>query len=131
MKDSSSQLLIDNCDEFIFYEDLTATEAAAAPSMGSLPKKKASVFALLASTVRALIRENKDVLYSSMVKDTMKRKQPSFNESYYDYSTFSDLLEDARDNGIVEITRNQKAGGTYVVTGLGPASKKKSRPRKR
>ena len=103
--------------------------------MASLPASKASVFGLLASTVRALIRENKEILYSSMVKDTMKRKQPSFNESSYDYSTFSDLLEDARDNGIVELARNQKAGGTYVVTGLGPASAsapvRKSRPRKR
>ena len=136
MRDSSSKLLIDNCDEFIFYEDLTAP-AAAEPSMASLPAKKASVFGLLSSTVRALIRENKEILYSSMVKDTMKRKQPSFNESSYDYSTFSDLLEDARDNGIVELARNQKAGGTYVVTGLGPASAsasasvRKSRPRKR
>jgi uncharacterized protein (TIGR00288 family) len=128
MRDSSSQLLIDNCDEFIFYEDLAQ---AAAPSMGSLPTKKASVFGLLASTVRALIRENKDVLYSSMVKDTMKRKQPSFSESSYDYSSFSELLEDAREHGIVEITRNQKAGGTYVVTGLGPKAAKKSRSRKR
>jgi len=128
MRDSSSQLLIENCDEFIFYEDLAQ---AATPSMGSLPKNKASVFGLLASTVRALIRENKDVLYSSMVKDTMKRKQPSFSEGSYDYSTFSDLLEDAREHGIVEITRNQKAGGTYVITGLGPKAARKSRPRKR
>jgi uncharacterized protein (TIGR00288 family) len=128
MRDSSSQLLIDNCDEFIFYEELAQQ---ASPSMTSLPKKKASVFGLLASTVRALIRENKDILYSSMVKDTMKRKQPSFNESSYDYSTFSELLEDAREHGIIEITRNQKAGGTYVVNGLGPAAARKGRPRKR
>ena len=54
-----------------------------------------------------------------MIKQTMKRKQPSFNEGSYGYSTFRELLEDARDQGIVEIARNQKAGGTWLVTGLG------------
>jgi transposase InsO family protein len=69
-----------------------------------------------------LIRENKEVLYGSMVKDTLKRKHPSFTESSYGYSSFSELLEDARDQGIIEIARNQKAGGTWVVTGLGRAA---------
>ena len=72
--------------------------------------------------MQALIRENKEVLYGSMVKDTLKRKHPSFTESSYGYSSFSELLEDARDQGIVEIARNQKAGGTWVVTGLGRAA---------
>jgi uncharacterized protein (TIGR00288 family) len=127
VRDSSSELLIENCDEFIFYEDLVQQ---AAPTMASLPKKKAHVFGLLASTVRALIRENKDVIYSSMVKETMKRKQPSFSESSYGYSSFSDLLEDAQEHAVVEISREQKAGGTYVVTSLGPAVRK-GRSRKR
>ena len=69
--------------------------------------------------MQALIRENKEVLYGSMVKDTLKRKHPSFTESSYGYSSFSELLEDARDKGVIEIARNQKAGGTWVVTGLG------------
>ena len=72
--------------------------------------------------MQALIRENKEVLYGSMVKDTLKRKHPSFTESSYGYSSFSELLEDARDQGIIEIARNQKAGGTWVVTGLGRAA---------
>ena len=119
VRESSSALLIENCDEFIFYEDLSAETA---PSLDTLPKGKAQAFALLASTVQALIRENKDVLHGSMVKDTLKRKHPSFTESSYGYSSFSALLEDARDQGIVEIARNQKAGGTWLVTGLGPAA---------
>jgi hypothetical protein len=57
-----------------------------------------------------------------MVKDTLKRKHPSFTESSYGYSSFSELLEDARDQGVIEIARNQKAGGTWVVTGLGRAA---------
>ena len=117
VRESSSALLIENCDEFIFYEDLTAESA---PALGALPKGKAQAFGVLVSTVQALIRENKEVLYGSMVKDTLKRKHPSFTESSYGYSSFSELLEDARDQGILEIARNQKAGGTWVVTGLGP-----------
>jgi uncharacterized protein (TIGR00288 family) len=128
MRDSSSKLLTENCDEFIFYEDLAQQST---PDISSLPKNKASVFGLLSSTVRALIRENKDVLYSSMVKDTMKRKQPSFSEGSFGYSTFSELLEDARDHKIVEIARNQKAGGTWVVTGLVATTGRKSRGRKK
>jgi uncharacterized protein (TIGR00288 family) len=119
VRESSSALLIENCDEFIFYEDLTAENV---PALEALPKGKAQAFALLVSTVQALIRENKDVLHGSMVKDTLKRKHPSFTESSYGYSSFSALLEDARDQGIVEIARNQKAGGTWLVTGLGPAA---------
>jgi uncharacterized protein (TIGR00288 family) len=128
VRDSSSVLLIENCDEFIFYEDLAQQ---AAPSIASLPKNKVQVFGLLVSTVQALMRENKDVLYSSMVKDTMKRKQPSFNEGSYGYSTFSDLLEDAREHNIVEIARNQKAGGSYVVTRLVAPSGGKGRKRRK
>ncbi|HEY6000127.1 MAG TPA: NYN domain-containing protein [bacterium] len=119
VRESSSALLVENCDEFIFYEDLAAENI---PALDALPKGKAQAFALLASTVQALIRENKDVLHGSMVKDTLKRKHPSFTESSYGYSSFSALLEDARDQGIVEIARNQKAGGTWLVTGLGPAA---------
>ena len=116
VRESSSALLIENCDEFIFYEDLTAEST---PALDALPRGKAQAFAFLVSTVQALIRENKEVLYGSMVKDTLKRKHPSFTESSYGFSSFSELLEDARDQGIVEIARNQKAGGTWVVTGLG------------
>lgn len=119
VRESSSALLVENCDEFIFYEDLSAEMA---PALEALPKGKAQAFALLVSTVQALIRENKDVLHGSMVKDTLKRKHPSFTESAYGYSSFSALLEDARDQGILEIARNQKAGGTWLVTGLGPAA---------
>jgi len=119
VRESSSALLIENCDEFIFYEDLSAEST---PALGTPPTGKAQAFSVLVSTVQALIRENKEVLYGSMVKDTLKRKHPSFTESSYGYSSFSELLEDARDQGIIEIARNQKAGGTWVVTGLGRAA---------
>ena len=117
MRDSSSELLIRNCDEFIFYEDLGRDSA---PSLdAAVPVKKAEVFRLLVSTVQALLREGRENLHSSVVKDTLKRKAPSFTESTFGYRSFSDLLEDAQAQGIVELARNQKAGGTWLVTGLG------------
>jgi len=124
VRKSSSDLLIENCDEFIFYDDLSR-EPTSGPALETLPPAKAEVFMFLVSTVEALIRENKEVLYSSLIKDTMKRKQPSFTEQSYGYSTFGDLLEDAKNYGVVEITRDPKAGGTYIVTKLGAKSRTK------
>ncbi len=71
---------------------------------------------LLIDTVRALQREDA-VMYSSLLKDTMKRKQPSFNEASYGYRAFSNLLEDAENLGIVQLRIDQRSG-TYVVTGF-------------
>jgi hypothetical protein len=73
--------------------------------------------------VVALVRENKEVLWSSLVKETMKRKKPSFNESYHGYRTFSDLLEDAEKEGIVRLKTDPRSG-TYVITGFGKEQKK-------
>ena len=53
-----------------------------------------------------------------MIKDTMKRKKPSFNESYYGYRTFSELLEDAQREGLLELDKH-KSSGMYVVTRFG------------
>ena len=92
VKNSSSELLVANCDEFIFYEDLTR-EAKKGTLLKGLPEKKAEVFAQLIDAVQALQRENKEVLWGSMVKQTMIRKNPAFSESYYGYSTFSKLKE--------------------------------------
>jgi hypothetical protein len=59
--------------------------------------------------VLALQRENKEILWGSMVKETMKRKRPSFNETYYGFRTFSHLLEDAQRRGIVTLRRDQRS----------------------
>jgi len=135
VRESTSHLLRDNCDEFIYYEDLrpAATESA----LAKLPEKKKAIFQLLLDSVSALIRENKSVIYASMVKDTMKRKQPSFDESYYGYRMFTELLEDAEDQGLIMLYTDARSG-TYVVSGLGDLSaeielkpKKKKTARKR
>jgi len=123
MKESSSNLLINNCDEFIYYEDLERPVGTPPRIEQDLPEKKKEAFQLLVDSVVALVRENKEVLWSSLVKETMKRKKPSFNESYHGYRTFSDLLEDAEKEGIIRL-RSDSRSGTYVITGFGKEQRK-------
>src|SRR5660398_29623 len=119
MKDSTSDLLAENCDEFLFYEDLEKTADAAPAKIGDdIPKAKRQIFDLLFESVAALQRENKDPIFASMVKDTMQRKRPSFSESGYGYRSFSDFLEDAQKRGYLRLRPDRKAGGTYVVEGF-------------
>ncbi len=118
MKESASELLINNCDEFIYYEDLERSTGIAPTIKKHIPKKKKESFQLLIDSISALVRENKEILWSSMIKETMKRKKPSFNESYYGYRTFSELLEDAQKSGFVQL-RTDSRSGTYVVVGFG------------
>ncbi len=117
MKSSTSDLLIDNCDEFIYYEDLERPLASRPRSTRTSPRRsgRPSHAGLLHHGAQ---RENKDIIYSSMVKDTMNRKQPSFNESYHGYRTFTDLLEDAQKHGLITLKINARSG-TYMVTGFG------------
>jgi uncharacterized protein (TIGR00288 family) len=121
MKGSTSDLLRDNCDEFIYYEDLERQEQddqQIVTDLGGLPDRKREVFALLIDACSALRRENHEVLYASMIKETMRRKKPSFDESYYGYRSFTHLLEEADNIGLIDIERNPKSG-TYVVTRFG------------
>jgi uncharacterized protein (TIGR00288 family) len=114
VKNSTSNLLISNCDEFIFYEDLVR-ETRALPSIDNLPKKQQDVFRLMLDSIQALQRENYDVIWGSMVKQTMQRKQPYFNETYYGYKSFSELLEDAEKKGLISLKKDAKSGG-YIVS---------------
>ncbi len=118
MQESTSDLLRDNCDEFIYYEDLGQAPALTPALDTRLPEMKRKAFALLLESLLALRRENKEVLWSSMVKDTMKRKKPSFNEAYHGYRTFSELLEDAQKEGLLELDTDKRSR-TYVVTRFG------------
>ena len=123
MKNSSSNLLIGNCDEFIFYDDIyRQNQAQPAMSGGNMPLGKREMFDLLLQTVRSLLHESRDVLYSSLIKDTMKRKQPHFSERALGYATFGDVLEEARNLGLLKVERDARSGGTWVVHGLGPGT---------
>lgn len=118
MRESTSELLRDNCHEFIFYEDLNPDADESAAELQDANEREKEVFRLLLESLQALRRENRDTLWSSLVKETMKRKQPSFNEAAYGYKSFSRLLEDAARRGLVELIRDA-ADRTYIVTRFG------------
>jgi uncharacterized protein (TIGR00288 family) len=114
VKSSTSPLLIDSCDEFIFYDDLVRQPRTERKGrISRLPKKTREAFSLLLEAVEALQRENRQ-LHSSLVKETMKRKQPQFSEEYHGYRTFSRLLEDAQKHKLITLRKDVRSG-TYVV----------------
>jgi uncharacterized protein (TIGR00288 family) len=119
MQGSTSDLLRDNCDEFIYYEDLERPMPAEVSAIDKLPEPKRKVFQLLLDSLLALKRENKEVLWSSLIKETMKRKKPSFNEAYHGYRTFSELLQDAQQEGLLDIDYDQRSRSFVVTRFLG------------
>ena len=116
----------------------------ARPAAVDIAPEKKEVFDLLLESIGALISENKDPIFASMVKDTMQRKKPSFNESAYGYRSFSNLLIDAEKQGLHQAAPRQEGrldlrGGGLRRAGvgsrrsddLGPAGTRAARPRVR
>ncbi len=118
MVDSTSNLLRDNCDEFIYYEDLKSDGALPALASPKIEPNKRKAFQLLIDALSALRREKKDILWSSMIKDTMQRIRPSFNETYFGFRSFSELLQEAAQHGLLALDTDQRSG-TYVVSKFG------------
>jgi uncharacterized protein (TIGR00288 family) len=130
VKNSSSDLLINNCDEFIYYDDLVRADEqkrraakkrrdAAPADVGgdkSNGDKKQEAFDLMLGTLEALMaeRDADERIWGSMVKQALKRRNPGFNESYYGFRAFSDLLEEAEKKGLIKLEADEKSGG-YVV----------------
>ena len=123
VKNSSSDLLIANCDEFIYYDDLVRQDEqkrrAAKRRKEAAPAaedKKQEAFDQVIGTVDALIAERgaEEKIWGSMVKQALKRRNPGFNESYYGFRAFSDLLEEAEKKGLIRLEPDEKSGG-YVV----------------
>jgi len=161
VKNSTSDLLMNNCDEFIFYDDLVrATDAPARrkrparkktadkpaakeeakeekkPAAKTAGKKKVAspaeivreavkenggesdrqdeAIELVVDTAEALVDERGGQVWGSMVKQTLKRRNPGFNESYYGFRAFSDLLEAAQDRGLLDLEMDDRSGG-YVI----------------
>ncbi len=119
LRKSTSDLLSSNCDEFIFYDDLVARTQRQRPHMASLPTKKKDCFKLVLDAFEALQREDKEIIWASMVKQTIKRKQPSFNESTYGYANFSELLEDGARLDMFKIHKDQKRGSYFIISTSG------------
>ena len=130
VKNSSSDLLIANCDEFIFYDDLVREKAGNKPKRKPQSKPAApgeagpkdnedktdEALDLVIQTVEALIAERgaEEKIWGSMVKQALKRRKPGFNESYYGFSSFSKLLDEAESRKMLQLERDEKSGG-YIV----------------
>ena len=126
VKNSSSDLLIANCDEFIYYDDLVRQDEQkrraakkrreTAPAGEDKGDKKQEAFDLFLETLQALIAERGEGerIWGSMVKQALKRRKPGFNESYYGFKAFSDLLEEAEKRGLIKLEPDEKSGG-YLV----------------
>ena len=116
VKSSTSDLLIANCDEFIYYDDLMR-EAQQIPSHHKRgkkkPDKKQEASDRLLEIVRALELDY-DPLWGSLVKQTIKRVYPGFNEGYYGYRTFSDLLKDAESQGLLTLEYDESRGNYKI-----------------
>ena len=135
VKNSSSDLLIANCDEFIFYDDLVREKPArkhtppkkVAPRAGGAPpapngtkrtgndERTQEALDLILETIEALANERgaDDKIWGSMVKQALKRRKPGFNETYYGFRSFNDLLEEAEARDMVRLEPSEN--GAYVV----------------
>ncbi|MEM7377740.1 MAG: NYN domain-containing protein [Pseudomonadota bacterium] len=125
VRSSTSDLLMSNCDEFIFYNDLvteqnTQKKRRSRAKKKSAPKTKTPADAHedgiqhVLDTAEALIAERGDRVFGSMVKQTLKRRRPEFNETAFGFSSFNELLEAAHARGYLEIDADERSGG-YVV----------------
>jgi uncharacterized protein (TIGR00288 family) len=150
VKKSTSDLLIANCDEFIYYDDLVREQKPrkaatprkqpakkdsasalgegrgegrksppSAPAEGPNEEKVQEALNLVLETVDALTDERgeDDTIWGSMVKQALKRRKPGFNEGYYGFRSFNQLLEEARARGLLDLERDEKSGG-YAVWAL-------------
>lgn len=158
VKNSTSDLLIASCDEFIYYDDLVreqksrarparkkaaprnapaasvasekppvVDEAQAAPPPAPATNGKESreedkqqeAFELVLATIDALITERggDEKVWGSMVKQALKRRRPGFNERYYGFKSFNELLEDAAERKLLSLERDEKSGGYVIHSG--------------
>jgi len=135
---STSRLLVDACDEFIFYRNIKrgsmeeksrsekpdSSQRRPRPSAPAEPENvsptdpptlsKYDAFALLVETVEGLQKEASGPLLAGLVKQSLQRKEPTFDESDYGYSGFTRFLESARDKGLLNLSKDDKAGGYRV-----------------
>jgi uncharacterized LabA/DUF88 family protein len=150
VKQSTSDLLIANCDEFIFYDDLvregerqaarrearnSPREGQAQPQQRRSPEeerrrreemdiRRAKIIEMAVETYEALVtdRDEGGKIWASVLKEALKRRNPGFSESYYGFRTFGNLLEEAQARGMLEFGRDEKSGA-YVFRGQGLVNK--------
>jgi uncharacterized protein (TIGR00288 family) len=138
VENSTSDLLMANCDEFIYYDDLVrrrpsrkkkdakdAKDTGRKPARDSAAKapkpatdKKQQAWDLIVETYEALVEERGEggKIWGSMIKQTLKRRKPGFSESHYGFRSFNQLLEEAGASGILDLEREEKSGG-FIIRG--------------
>jgi len=135
VKNSTSDLLMSNCDEFLYYDDLVAANSSQTkrrraprkkatsgkPAETATVKKESSDMTdegldLVLDTAEALILERGDGVFGSMVKQTLKRRRPGFSESAYGFRSFNELLEQAAQRGLMRIDADERSGGYVIVS---------------
>lgn len=145
VKNSTSDLLMNNCDEFIFYDDLVRANDSTRsrrkrpakkratdpkqPARKKAPAKNKTVAVeesssdadkrdegidLVLETAEGLIGERGGRVWASMIKQTLKRRRPGFNESYYGFRSFSDLLEEAQERDLLDVEMDERSG-SYII----------------
>ncbi len=114
-RESSSELLIANCDEFIFYDSIASSSASSSRRGGGRGAPRKDPVALLAESMLALQRESVELPLASVVKDAMRRKDPAFDESAIGFSTFSKFLESSQDKAGISLQTDPRSG-TYRVS---------------
>jgi len=134
VKESTSNLLIANCDEFIYYDDIVrqserrkpakkktngrkegAEEVPAGPGKGQ--RRADQAFEWILETLDDVFseRDPEEKVWGSMVKQTLKRRKPGFNERYHGFRSFSELLEQMQEQKMVTLEHDEKSGG-YIIT---------------
>ncbi len=131
VKSSTSDLLMSNCDEFIFYDDLIRNQRKKDDGQGRKASKKKSTkktaakpvddksqeaFELVLETTEALFedREGEEKVWGSMIKQAIKRRKPGFSESYHGFKSFNHLLQEAEKAGFLSLQHDEKSGG-YII----------------
>jgi uncharacterized protein (TIGR00288 family) len=140
VKNSTSDLFINNCDEFIYYDDLVRREpskarrrsvattrspavppeSAVAAENSATPENKGpdlnDALELIVETLEAVVEERGETepIWGSMIKQAIKRRHPGFSERAYGFRSFNDLLADAQKRGLLSLRKDEKSGG-YTV----------------
>jgi uncharacterized protein (TIGR00288 family) len=137
IKQSTSDLLVANCDEFIFYDDLVREsqrsgarrDPKAAHALPGLPPeeqeaRKTEAIELAVATFEALAVERGEngKIWASMLKEAMKRRKPDFHEGHFGFRSFGNLLEEAQTRGLLEIGRDEKSGAFVARNAISPAA---------
>lgn len=140
VKNSTSDLLVAACDEFIFYDDLITQEKGkhsrsrqsrgtksanpaqakeASPAAAPVTPNVQEAFDLVLETTEALFDERSDdeKIWGSMVKQAIKRRRPGFSETQYGFRSFSQLLEKAQERHLLDLSKDERSG-SYIILSI-------------